>query len=56
MPWCVGEMFQDSSSAEEMRGLPRVGADFQHLAEGAKRFSGHLGGVIGARIGDDNDP
>jgi len=39
-----------------MCGLAGPGGDFQHLTERAKRLSGHLGGVVRARIGDDDNP
>jgi hypothetical protein len=39
-----------------MCGLRGTGADFQHVTERTQRLSGHLGGVIRARIGDDDNP
>jgi len=49
-------MFHDDARAEFMRGLPGMGADLQHLAEGAQCFSGYLGCVIGTGVRDDSDP
>ena len=39
-----------------MRGLPGMGADFQHLAKRAERVSSRLSSVVCARVGDDDDP
>jgi hypothetical protein len=39
-----------------MCGLAGTGGDFQHLTERPERYAGYLGGVIRARIGDDDNP
>ena len=52
----VAKMFHDGACAELMRGLPGMGADLQHLTEGAQRFSGYLGCVIRTGVRDHGDP
>jgi len=39
-----------------MRGLAGTGGDFQHLTERPQRKAGYLGGVIRARVGNDDNP
>lgn len=52
----VAKMLDDGCCADSMCGLTGTGADFQHLTERAQRLSGHLGSVIRARVGHDDNP
>jgi hypothetical protein len=56
MAWRVGEMIHDGARAYSMGCLQGSGGDFQHLSERSERFSGYLGRVIGAGVGDHDDP
>lgn len=49
-------MFHHDCCTQLICSLPRVGADFQHLAKRAKAVSSRLSGVMRARVGDDDDP
>ena len=56
MAWYAAKVFHDDAGAELMRGLRGVGANLQHLAERAKRFSGYPGCVICTGVRDHGDP
>ena len=49
-------MFHHDSCTQLICSLPGMGADFQYLTKRAKGVSSRLSSVIGARIGDDDDP